>query len=97
MKRENDIMRINVILEEVIGDKSLKKGLTLVNVKEAWGTIMGNGVISYTEDVQLKGSQLIVKLSSTSLREELSYGKDKIISMLNKELNKEIIKSIRFA
>ncbi|MGB5242494.1 MAG: DUF721 domain-containing protein [Lutimonas sp.] len=97
MKRENDIMRINVIIEEVIGDQSLKKGLTLVNVKEAWGTIMGNGVISYTEDVQLKGSQLIVKLSSTSLREELSYGKEKIVSMLNKELNKEIIKSIRFA
>ncbi|MFD1316285.1 DUF721 domain-containing protein [Namhaeicola litoreus] len=97
MKRENDIMRINVILEEVISDKSLKKGLTLVNVKEAWYTVMGNGVMSYTEDVSLKGTQLIVKLSSTSLREELSYGKDKIISMLNKELNKELIKTIRFA
>ncbi len=97
MKRENDIMRIDVILEEVIGDKSLKKGLTLVNVKEAWSTIMGNGVISYTEDINLKGSQLIVKLSSTSLREELSYGKDKIISLMNKELNEEIIKSIRFS
>ncbi len=55
---------------------------------------MGNGVNSYTQEVILKGSTLYVKLTSAVLREELSYGKDKIIKMINEELRKEIVTSI---
>jgi hypothetical protein len=35
-----------------------------------------------------------VQLSSSVLREELSYGKEKIINMLNEELGKTIIKKL---
>lgn len=44
--------------------------------------------------VELKGSTLYVSLSSSVLREELSYGKDKIIAMLNEELRKEVVKTL---
>jgi hypothetical protein len=37
-----------------------------------------------------------VKLNSSVLREELSYGKDKIIEMINKALGKDLIHDIRF-
>jgi hypothetical protein len=37
---------------------------------------------------------LYVKLTSAVLREELSYGKQKIIVMLNEELRKEIVKDL---
>jgi len=55
---------------------------------------MGNGVNSYTKNVTLKGETLYVELSSSVLREELSHGKSKIITMINEELNREIIKNI---
>jgi hypothetical protein len=35
-----------------------------------------------------------VQLSSSVLREELSYGKEKIIKMLNEELGKDIVKKL---
>jgi len=33
-------------------------------------------------------------LSSAVLREELSYGKDKIIKMINEELRKDLVRSL---
>lgn len=62
-----------------------------MNVKEVWEKLMGNGVVSYTDSVQLQNKTLIVKLKSSVLREELSYGKEKIIKMLNEELGEELI------
>jgi hypothetical protein len=55
---------------------------------------MGNGVNNYTTDIQLKNDTLYVQLSSSVLREELSYGKAKIIAMLNESLGKEVIKKL---
>ena len=65
-----------------------------IDVEQAWKSLMGNGVNSYTQEVILKGSTLYVKLTSAGLREEVSYGKQKIIAMLNEELRKEVVKEI---
>jgi hypothetical protein len=55
---------------------------------------MGNGVNHYTTNVQLKREVLYVDLSSSVLREELSYGKEKIVAMLNEHLGKDLIKKL---
>ena len=57
---------------------------------------MGNGVNNYTTNILLKQETLYVQLSSSVLREELSYGKEKIITMLNEHLGKELIKKNSF-
>jgi hypothetical protein len=68
--------------------------MDVVNVREAWKNLMGNGVNNYTTEIQLKGSVLYVALSSAVLREELGYGKDKIIKMINEELRKDLITNL---
>ncbi len=65
-----------------------------MNVQIAWEKMMGNGVNNYTTAVSLQRDTLYVQLSSSVLREELSYGKEKIITMLNEELGKDIIKKL---
>jgi hypothetical protein len=55
---------------------------------------MGNNVNSYTNEIVLKKNTLYVNLSSSVLRQELSFGKQKIIDLLNKELGKTVIKKI---
>ena len=55
---------------------------------------MGNNVNSYTNEIILKKNTLYVNLSSSVLRQELSFGKQKIIDLLNKELGKTIITKI---
>jgi hypothetical protein len=44
--------------------------------------------------VELKNNTLYVKLTSPVLREELMYGREKIITMINVELGKEVVKSL---
>ena len=65
-----------------------------MRVKELWFDLLGNGVANYTTNVILKNDTLHVTLSSSVLREELTYGKEKIIAMLNEGLGKELIKKL---
>ena len=85
---------IGDVLKEFIEKNKLQTGMDKINVEEAWKSLMGNGVKSYTKEVVLKGTTLYVSLTSAVLREELSYGKQKIIKMINEELRKEVIKDV---
>ena len=93
-KRNNENISISDALKEFVETNKLEKGLNKVNVADAWAKLMGNGVNNYTNTVNLERDTLYVQLSSSVLREELSYGKAKIIDMLNEELGKEIIKKL---
>ena len=93
-KRQNEHMNLGDALQEFIKENRLQKGMDKVNAREAWVKLMGNGVNNYTQNVELKGKTLFVALSSSVLREELSYGKSKIIKMLNEELGKDLIKKL---
>ena len=78
-KRENESASIKDLLDIFINEGKLKKGFQKMNIEEAWDKIMGTGVTSYTTAVKLQNGVLIVSLSSSVLREELGYGKEKII------------------
>ncbi|MCA0132248.1 DUF721 domain-containing protein [Winogradskyella alexanderae] len=93
-KRNNDNQPIQDILKEFVKSNNLQSGLDKVNVREAWVNLMGNGVNNYTTAIELKRDTLYVQLSSSVLREELSYGTEKIITMLNESLGKEIVKKL---
>ena len=91
-RRLNNESVIGDVLKEIIGKSKLQPGMDQVAVIDAWKSLMGNGVNSYTHAIALKGSTLYVELTSAVLREELSYGKDKIISMINVDLGREVVK-----
>lgn len=93
-KRLNNESSISDILQEIIDKNKLQPGIDQISVKEAWKSLMGNGVNSYTKDIVLKNNTLYVELTSAVLREELSYGKDKIIKMINDELRRDIVKEV---
>lgn len=93
-KRFNEESPIGDVLKQFITQNKLDAGMDVVNVRDAWKSLMGNGVNNYTTEIQLKGSTLYVALSSAVLREELSYGKDKIIKMINEELRKDLVQTL---
>ncbi len=93
-KRNNDSFSVSDVLKEFIEKHKLEKGLDAVDAKQAWINLMGNGVNNYTQEVILKNSILYVWLTSSVLREELLYGKHKIIQMINEELGKDVVKDI---
>lgn len=93
-KRKNDNLSMGEALGEFIRENKLQKGMDKVEVRDAWRSLMGNGVNNYTSAIELRGEVLYVGLTSSVLREELSLGKSKIISMINEELGRPLVKKI---
>ena len=93
-KRNAENVSIGDALKEFIQANRLEKGLDKVNAKEAWDNVMGNAISKYTTAIRLDRDTLTVQLSSSVLREELSYGTEKIIKLLNEELEKDLIKKL---
>ena len=94
MKRNFDTKSLKSVLNNLIDKSSLKSGLNNVKVQSLWKKTMGVNVNSYTTEIHLKNKTLYVSLSSSVLRQELSYGKQKIIDLINDEIGTKIISKI---
>lgn len=95
MGRNRDSESIKKVIQQLINTSNLKRGFQKLTAKEAWEEVMGPGVMSYTGKIELRNDLLIVELNSAALREELSYGKEKIVQMLNEHMGDNLIKQVR--
>jgi hypothetical protein len=93
-RRNNENISISDALKDFVKDNKLEKGLDRVNVQDVWKSQMGPAIEKYTTAIKLDRDVLYVQLSSSVLREELSYGKEKIVKMLNEELGKDLVKKL---
>lgn len=97
MVKDNDneeYQALGDVLKQFVKQNHLQKGLDNANIKEVWNAQMGPAIQKYTTNIRLKNETLYVNLSSSVLREELSYGRSKIIKNLNEAVGKEIIKTL---
>ena len=82
------------LINKFLKKNKLEKGLLNLEVKKAWFDLMNNGVANYTTDVSLRKKTLYIKLSSPALKEELSYGKEKLIKLINERLKENVVEKI---
>lgn len=90
-QRKREANSVKDLMQSFIKENNLTKGMQKLQIEEVWEKLMGAGVVSYTQQVQLQNKTLIIKLTSSVLREELSYGKEKIIKMINEEMGEELV------
>ncbi|MGB2305184.1 MAG: DUF721 domain-containing protein [Flavobacteriaceae bacterium] len=90
-KRSFEPQSISEVLGELIDQKNIKRGITKIRVEKAWNITMGKSVAQYTQQVSYRGTTLFVNLTSAALREELSYGKEKILLHLNETLGANLV------
>ena len=87
-------MELKNLINTFLKKNKLEKGLLNLDVKKAWFELMNNGVANYTTDVSLRKKTLYIKLSSPALKEELSYGKEKLIKLINERLKENVVEKI---
>ena len=87
-------LELKNLINTFLKKNKLEKGLLNIEVKKAWFDLMNNGVANYTSDVSLRNKTLYIKLSSAALKEELSYGKEKLIKLINEKLEDDIVEKI---
>ncbi|MFK8265748.1 DUF721 domain-containing protein [Capnocytophaga cynodegmi] len=91
---EGNTQLLSSVIKQLIKQNHLEYGLHKVEVQEIWERLMGNVIIKYTTSVELKGDVLYIQLSSPALCQELGYGKEKIIALINEELGEEVVKKL---
>ena len=87
---------VKSIISKLTTNKMLDGGLKRVFIKKIWLNVMGRNVSQYTENIYIKNNTLYLKINSSTLKQELFYGKDKIIENFNKEIGSNRIKKIIF-
>ena len=93
-KRENNSFSVKDLMQSFIKENNLSKGMRRLKVEETWAEMMGPGVMAHTTSIKLQNKTLIIQLTSSVLREELSYGKEKIIKMMNEKVGEGVISKL---
>ncbi|MBI3509187.1 MAG: DUF721 domain-containing protein [Bacteroidetes bacterium] len=81
-------------IREMMETYRLDGKINELKVLNSWEKVMGPVISKYTKKMQINNRILFIELNSAPLREELSYGKTKIISMLNSEAGANVIDDI---
>lgn len=83
MSEEN----IKNIIEKIFGAKSkLARSYNEYTVEQVWRDTFGTTISTYTSNVKYYNGTLTVYITSSALKEELSYTKEKVIEKMNANL-----------
>jgi predicted nucleic acid-binding Zn ribbon protein len=81
-------------IEQLLKAYKLDDKLAERRLIASWESVMGVMISKHTKDLYIKNKQLFVTLDSSTLRNELSMGKSKILKMLNEEVGSEVINEV---
>jgi hypothetical protein len=89
--KKEGFVNMSEALNDFKSQNKLQKGFEKVDVESAWNTLMGPGVVNYTSQIKFTSGTLFINLTSSVLREELMYGRSKIIDNINEHLGREMV------
>jgi predicted nucleic acid-binding Zn ribbon protein len=82
------------VIDQLLKAYKLDDRLAEKRLIASWESVMGVMIAKHTTDLYIKHQQLFVTLDSAALRNELSFAKSKIVTMLNDAVGKQIINEI---
>jgi hypothetical protein len=83
------------VIKELLKNYDITSKFNEAYVVTSWDKLMGPSVTKYTVSIEVEKRILFVKLSNAALKQELSYSKERIREMLNKEVGEEVITEVR--
>jgi len=95
MKSSNEYT-LKQAIEALIDQYKIQERLSETSVVNDWEKIVGKMISRHTKNIYIKKRILFVELDNAALRNELSYAKTKLVSVINKSLNSEAIDEIVF-
>ncbi|MDR1259535.1 MAG: DUF721 domain-containing protein [Tannerellaceae bacterium] len=94
MKRKNT-QKIGEVLKDFFEDNAqLYEKMLEIRIQRGWGEILGPMIMQYTRNVYVKNHVLYVSLTSSVLRSELTFSRDKLVKSLNDYAGSNVIHDI---
>jgi hypothetical protein len=92
--RKNNDERFGNVLLKMLEVYGLKDKMMEFRIRKYWNDEMGPTICNYTKSVFVKNRRVFIQLTSASLRQELSYAKEKIKKLLNEYLGEDYVEEI---
>ncbi len=86
--------KLSEVLSGMVNSNKWKTKLHQTKIREVWKEKMGATIHQYTKDISLRKNKLFITIESATLRQELTYEREKIKNMMNLELGGEHIESV---
>ena len=87
---------IDKIIDKMMKAWGLEGKMKEMDIINAWPELMGQGIAQRTEKIYIRNKVLHIKLNSSVMRDELSYGKQVIIERVNQKAGMEMITDVWF-
>lgn len=94
MSREKNEETLEHVIDRLLKAYGLEEGYYAAAIVTHWEKMMGPAIARRTKEVKLQKGVLTIWIESASLRQELSYAKDKIAEKINVEMGKRLVKSV---
>jgi predicted nucleic acid-binding Zn ribbon protein len=94
--RKPGITPLKEAIEQMFSSYHIKKGFDESYLTAHWEKIMGYTIASRTQKVYVKDRVLFLQIESAPLRNELVHAKKKIIELINREMNMDLIEEVVF-
>ncbi len=91
-----DVQNIKDLIMKNLRAQGLETPLLQKRLIDAWPTIAGDMVTSYTDNLYIRNQTLFVHLTSPALRSDLSMMQQELVRKLNEHVGSQVIASIRF-
>ncbi|MFA7687206.1 MAG: DUF721 domain-containing protein [Moheibacter sp.] len=96
MKRKDNQQSLGEAIRHMISDLGMEEKILSVQAEEIFTEMMGPYIMKYVEQITVKKQTLHVRINSPELRNELQYGKSKIIAHVNEQIGKEYLTDVKF-
>ncbi len=93
-KRLSNQQPLKEVIDDWLSNHPMANKAKVTRIAHLWGQLLGPSVKNRTTNIYFKDGILNVKLSSSVLKNELSFAKKSIIESINKELGEETVVDI---
>ena len=86
--------KLSSVIKKIVSNPKISNKLENLKIIEIWNEILGNNLQKYIIDSKVYNRKLLVKIKSSTLRNELGFKKTDLINQINKRFGKKIIDEI---
>jgi predicted nucleic acid-binding Zn ribbon protein len=95
-KRQSNQSHIKDLITRFLEENQIQKHIDVYEIKSHWHEIVGKMLSNHTTELSLREKILVVKLDSSTLRNEMLYRRESVIQAVNNHFGKKIIQDVLF-
>ena len=93
MSRTKEV-KLGDAIHAFLREEGLETPLNEYRAEQAWSTVMGEVIASYTQKVSVRGGILYVQVSNAALRQELMMQRPQIVARINQYVGAQVLQQV---